>query len=239
MKALLRNDVYACQTADGAIFMDLKSGQYFGLDLQKTRMLVPHIQGWPGSAGTSNADAEPADEKASAAIVNSLLTGPMLLTNCTEAGKSIEFPVVRQTNAIPFRGTIRPYPRVNSRHILKFLRAYIRAVFEMECGSLVSTVRRVRARKGRHSSAVRPNTNIVELVRVFRFLTPWLYAAKDHCLFDSMVLVEFLASYSVFPTWVIGVRTRPFAAHSWLQMDSLVLNERLEIAELYVPIITV
>jgi len=231
MKVLLRNDVYACQTADGAVFMDLKSGQYFGLDLQKTRALVPHIEGWRGSAGTSNADAEPADEKASAAIVNSLLTGPMLLTNCPEAGKSIEFPVLRQTNAIPFRGTIRPYPRVNS--------LYIRAVFEMEFGSLASTVRRVRARKDRHSSVVQPSTNIVELVRVFRFLTPWLYAAKDHCLFDSIVLVEFLASYSVFPTWVIGVRTRPFAAHSWLQIDSLVLNERLEIAELYVPIIAV
>ena len=42
------------------------------------------------------------------------------------------------------------------------------------------------------------------------------------------MLVKFLASYQVHPTWVIGVRTKPWAAHSWVQQGTLLLDSNPE-----------
>jgi hypothetical protein len=86
---------------------------------------------------------------------------------------------------------------------------------------------------------IKTGSRISELVRVFRFLRPLFYTAKDRCLLDSLALVDFLARFDAYPTWVIAVRTRPFAAHSWVLSGTLLLNERLETAEEFVPILAV
>jgi hypothetical protein len=53
------------------------------------------------------------------------------------------------------------------------------------------------------------------------------------------VLLEYLAWYRIFPTWVFGVQTRPFAAHCWLQHENIVLNDTVEHVTRYTPIMTV
>jgi hypothetical protein len=66
-----------------------------------------------------------------------------------------------------------------------------------------------------------------------------LFTAHDRCLHDSLTLVRFLATKRLFPRWVIGVRTRPFAAHSWVQSGPTVLNDVHEHARDYRPILVV
>lgn len=70
-------------------------------------------------------------------------------------------------------------------------------------------------------------------------LRPLLFTAHDRCLHDSLALVNFLASESVSATWVIGVRTDPFAAHAWVQTGDLVLNDQHEHVRRFRPIVTV
>jgi Transglutaminase-like superfamily len=239
-KMFLLNDVYAVQTVNGAVLLDLRSGQYFGLDLEKTLAIAPRIEGWLSQICASLVDVNQIDSGLAAAVIDSLSSGPTLLTDSPADGKPAAFPELRSTSAIPFRGTIAPGPKMNSLHLFRFTSACLRAAVDVRFCSLAATVRRVQARKSRRSKCQSPNsTEIVELVRVFRLLTPLLYSAKDHCLFDSIALVEYLAHYDAFPTWIIGVRTQPFAAHSWVQDGTVVLNERLEVVELYVPILTV
>jgi hypothetical protein len=53
------------------------------------------------------------------------------------------------------------------------------------------------------------------------------------------MLIEFLAKFEIFPWWVIAVRTRPFAAHSWVVHDGLLLNESLAAAEEFFPLLAI
>ena len=78
-----------------------------------------------------------------------------------------------------------------------------------------------------------------DAVSAYMRLRPFVFTAHDKCLHDSLTLVRFLARRGMFPAWVIGVRTRPFAAHSWVQSDGLVLNDVHEHVRTYTPILVV
>jgi hypothetical protein len=235
----LRQDVYACRTDDGAVLMDLRSGEYFGLDLTATAAIASQIEGWAGRFGTASDGRDIPDSDESVRILDLLSHDPALLTDSPMLGKAVDPPLLQQTESIPFRGNLVPAPRIRPLHVARFCAACLHALLEVKCRSLAATVRRVRFQKSHGARADVREPQIVELVRIFRFLTPLLYTAKDNCLFDSLALVEFLARFGVFPTWVIGVRTRPFAAHSWVLNDTLLLNERLERAEEYFPLLAV
>ncbi|WP_418319630.1 lasso peptide biosynthesis B2 protein [Piscinibacter sakaiensis] len=70
-------------------------------------------------------------------------------------------------------------------------------------------------------------------------LRPLVFTSKDQCLLDSLALLRFLAHWQIAATWVIGVKTRPFAAHSWLQSDATVLNDYCDRVRQYRPILIV
>ena len=55
----------------------------------------------------------------------------------------------------------------------------------------------------------------------------------------SLALVRFLARHAVFPTWVIGVRAKPWGAHAWVQQGTLLLDASPEQVCEYTPILTV
>ena len=73
----------------------------------------------------------------------------------------------------------------------------------------------------------------------FERLRPLAFTAHDRCLHDSLSLVVFLAFKGLSASWVIGVRTRPFGAHSWVQSGSLVLNDQHEQVRAFRPILVV
>ena len=68
---------------------------------------------------------------------------------------------------------------------------------------------------------------------------PLVITAHDKCLHDSLTLLRFLAFEKQCACWVVGVRTRPFAAHSWVQSGSLVLNDTHEYVRGFTPILVV
>ena len=74
---------------------------------------------------------------------------------------------------------------------------------------------------------------------IFRRLRPYEFAAKDQCLFHALALLKFLAHYNIHPTWVIAVRPTPWAAHSWLQLGTLVLDCTPEEISGYTPILAI
>jgi hypothetical protein len=82
-------------------------------------------------------------------------------------------------------------------------------------------------------------TDLRDAVSAYTRMRPFLFTVHDKCLHDSLTLVGFLAKEGMFARWVIGVRTRPFAAHSWVQSGHLVLNDVPEHVRTYTPILTV
>lgn len=59
----------------------------------------------------------------------------------------------------------------------------------------------------------------------------------DRCLSRSVALARLLARSGYACQVIIGVKLRPFAAHCWVQAGHLVLNESVEEAARYIPIL--
>jgi hypothetical protein len=130
-------------------------------------------------------------------------------------------------------------PRVRARDIARFLRASAVAGFALRRSSIQSVVKRVRERKAAHSGTPVDLVAARELVGAFAHLRPLLFGAQDACLFDSLSIVELLARRGIFPTWVFGVQTAPFAAHCWVQDGDVVFNDSPERVRRFTPILAI
>ena len=125
------------------------------------------------------------------------------------------------------------------QHIASFLAALAWTRRALRSRSLYSIACEVRDRKAAAAGGDFDEGRAVELVGIFRRLRPHTFAARDRCLFHSLALVRFMARHDVFPTWVIGVRAKPWGAHAWVQQDKLLLDANPEQVCEYTPILTV
>jgi hypothetical protein len=80
---------------------------------------------------------------------------------------------------------------------------------------------------------------MAKTVDLFRQLRPFVFAAEGRCLLHALTLVNFLASYGLYPDWVIGVATQPWDAHSWVQWGNCLLDSNPEKVCKYTPIMVV
>jgi len=102
-------------------------------------------------------------------------------------------------------------------------------------------IQRVKRRKELEGPSASPldAERARKLVEAFARYRVFLFSSKDECLYDSLALLEFLARYGIYPDWVFGVQTRPFAAHCWVQHGDIVFNDTVEHVSGYTPIMVV
>ncbi|OJU23298.1 MAG: hypothetical protein BGN95_08270 [Sphingomonas sp. 66-10] len=101
---------------------------------------------------------------------------------------------------------------------------------------LKSIIDRLRSARGR--ALKRSKGNIIPLAKAFehhRGLVP----LPRKCLPDSLAFLAFAARRAHFPHLVFGVEAWPFAAHCWVQSADVVLNDALDHARSFSPILTV
>jgi len=72
----------------------------------------------------------------------------------------------------------------------------------------------------------------------FARLLPW-DPAQGACLYRAWLLRRILHSRGHTVDWVFGVRTWPFGAHCWLQVDRFVLDDEPDRIAQYTPIMAV
>ena len=68
-----------------------------------------------------------------------------------------------------------------------------------------------------------------------RAVAPWV-PFEGECLQRAYLLRRLLRSEGYSPLWIFGVRTWPFGAHCWLQIDDLVIGDTLDRVRFYTPI---
>lgn len=66
-----------------------------------------------------------------------------------------------------------------------------------------------------------------------------LWSSRDRCLPRSLALTHALRTQGCAAQLVIGVAMQPFAAHAWVQDDDRVVNDTLDHAALFTPILVV
>ena len=215
----LRPDVYAAQLDQDVVLLDVGCGQYFCLP-----------------------DAAPAFE---------LLPGapPRILDpDLAEDAAHLGLVGVGEALAIARPPTpARDLPDAPSRRLGAHDLASGLAAFGVLLGRyhgrsfgklLAYAVRERRADRPRRLAPGLTDPNLTDQVQAFRQILPWA-PFQGVCLYRSFFLLAFLRRRGLDATWMFGVRTWPFEAHCWLQVDDLVLDDNLDHVRPFTPILAI
>jgi len=226
--------VYMCIPTSSAVLLDVKRDAYYGLDPKQTRLLRMLITDERAALEAGEYADFHSDDLDS--FAKELVRGGFLQPRTTAT-------LARQISAVlpPVDEAIfdpqQPTPTaISLHHVLCFFYSYISTAFTFRLRSLSHTLDDL----GRQPAGDATNTDIESvrrLTNVFSTLRPFAYASRDRCLFDSLALLSFLRRYRMRAHLVIGVRTAPFAAHSWVQFDKYVLNGTANYTRWFTPIV--
>ena len=239
----LPHNVSFCLADGQMVFLDLTRDKYISLDRTNTELVMPLLQ-----------SKNQLDIRSETLCMADSLVGQGLLTRDSSKGGKI---TVLDFN-LPVSDLSGVYDQqkisINTGHIIRLFKAALMARFKLSFLPLEKTLNQVRARKQRfyqqqpsrgnygnysrnQSSGNTSASNIQELVWIFKRLRPLFFTASNHCLFDGLVLVEFLASYNIYPEWVFAVRMGPFRAHCWIQDQQKIFNDSVANVASYTPIL--
>jgi len=241
----LATHVYVCVNAEHVVLLDLREDRYWALEAAKTAGLGTLVLGWPIPPA---ADEGSAQEAQTAAVLELLRERRMLVEN-VPAGKA----ATPATSAAPASELVSEGDTVGTpagdtagkhRHVWAFLRfaaASIRAKLDLRLRPFEGVIERVRRRKAKQPprSGAEDLERARALVEAFARYRIFLFSSRNECLYDSLALLEFLARHGVYPDWVFGVQTRPFAAHCWVQAGSILFNDTVDHVNGFTPIMVV
>jgi hypothetical protein len=231
--------IHHCWTEDGIVLLDLKRGRYFGLARDQLRSVIALVPEWQMTA----MEASEAGARSDAVTRAERLVRDRLLTREPGAAEArLPGPQLPRADEGLLDVPMAKPPEYNTGHLGALALACIRSGLKLKWLSLERIVSSVALKKPRCSSGLPPAgppASIRTLSEIFLYLRPLLYTAKERCLFDSLALVDFLSQYHHFPAWVIGVKTQPFGAHSWVQAGNLVLNDTAQRTRAFARILMV
>lgn len=106
--------------------------------------------------------------------------------------------------------------------------------------SLVDNVQRTARGQspGFEDSAANEKRVVEEAVAAFASVD-FLFGRTNRCLVRSVAMVLMLRAKGIPVHLVFGVRTEPFAAHCWAQLESVVLNDQFDHVRTFTPILCV
>ncbi len=257
-KHFLRKTIFPCDVDGHMIVLDLEADRYSRLGDAEANALRHLFGDDPSHAPEANGKTPEAPGQHEAAIKTLMEQGILAQSPCEGKGT---FPAMPAQATLDMKGW--PHdgnPKIRAGHVINCARAFVRAKFmrrfypiERIVGritkrreqELTKAAKRAKAEKRTSKADVSPEAEseaelerIRELVEVFRILKVLFYTAKDHCLFDSLTLVEFLSFYKIYPLWVFGVQMGPFGAHCWVQDGDFIYNDSPDHTGSFTPIMT-
>jgi hypothetical protein len=232
----LANHVFVCLNGEHLVLLDLKEDRYWALEAAQTAGFGALVDGWP-VRGADGAQSAPAPETTAAIEV---LLGRGLLTQGVPPGKDAT-PV---TAIVPMKELVSETDtsaRSRSGSWLRFFTASALAKLALRTWPFERVIQQVKRRKQLKGPNAAPLDveRARKLAEAFARYRVFLFSSKDECLYDSLALLEFLARYGIYPDWVFGVQTRPFAAHCWVQHGDIVFNDTVEHVSGFTPIMVV
>lgn len=237
LKIRLADNVRACRVGDQLIFLDLLRSKYIGVGGPQLPALSAAILGTPTGRNASSS-----------------LPDPALLEDWIRRLRHHRLiSTVRDDEPLPEPPTLlEPISSLDTddedrvigtdwRHLARLWQATAVTAAWLRKRTLADIADRVASLGGRHAQCGADRAEDAMRVAATRYMRmrPFALTSHDRCLNDSLALTHFLASQKLSPRWVIGVRVRPFGAHSWVQSGSVVLNDLPERVRSYQPILVV
>jgi len=235
-KYFVSSRVHYCRLDDGIVMLDLKSGKYLSVGNEELTALAPIVDEW----GALSSESCRAVTRESLDFAETLVAAGVFVRECppSRSFSSAGYHCTAEVDWDPFNPASR---KIRSIDVIRLLFAFVKSMILLRTRSLGTIFDSTHTRKLRESAGSRAPTidEAAELARLFRRMRPALFSAKYKCLLESLVLVEFLAQYKTFPSWIIGVRSRPFAAHSWVVYDGTLLTGNVDNTKAYAPLLSV
>jgi len=227
--------VRACHCDGQVILLDLRKGRYLGIGGRRLPALARAVQGWPAGAQDAAhfADSPDVDELTKPLISQGLVTEH-------PTAKSHQHPLQEATTSLNAEDAAHEVS-TGPRRLFRFLLSASRASLSLRFCSLLTIATRVASRRVRleRRGAAISREAMRDAVGAYQKLRPLVFTAHDKCLHDSLALLDFLAGEEILATWVLGVRTGPFAAHAWVQSGGVVLSDQHEHVRPFRPILAV
>jgi hypothetical protein len=232
----LSQHAHCCAFNDGAVILDMRTGKYLGIDSRHLPTLMANVVDWPRTSPLRSGDQQPNEDESKQLI--STLCRRNILTTMPSFKPSVQLPDPRLSLSGTGGATTRK--SVPTMHKLIFVIALLRVLSMRHKRRLEPVVDWVRVHQStiprRHTSDM---GHITRLLWSFERIRVWFYTARQYCLLDSLVLSVFLSLARQPCSLVIGVTTKPFLAHAWVQVDEAVLNDTVEHVQLFRPLLVV
>lgn len=235
----LSDHMRACGVDGQIVLLDLRKGRYTGIGGIQIAGLSQAIEDWPvpASAPTQRFDAATLDQWTAPLRQQGILTcAPKGHTQSTQLAEPVESLNAQDDDVATFEW----------RELLRLWRASALTALSLRYRNLESVANAVanarNARNARHARQPGRTSSAADLrttVAAYMHVRPFAFTAQNRCLHDSLTLVRFLGAHGLSAQWVIGIRVRPFAAHSWVQSGGIVLNDVHEHVRRYHPILVV
>lgn len=210
----LRSRTFAVRHGDDLVFLDVERDGYFVLVNAGAWIDLDPLT---GRIAVSDADASRDLEEAG-------LMGPVEL-----GGRTSRSLLPRPARDLPRTAPVRPRPG----DVLEMGWVALEMIWLFWLRPLASMVKA----DGISSDGDAPAASeaLIRRTLIFERLLPWT-PFQGECLFRAAMLRRFLQRAGHETSWVFGVRTWPFAAHCWLQVGEMVINDRVESVATYSPI---
>jgi hypothetical protein len=208
----LSDTVSACLASDRILFLDIRRDRYLALPSMHNDGFLT----WLRSPG----DAPPRSCR------------PMLAQLGVRTGSGAPAECFVATPA-PIDSLYLPPRPVRIGDMLAVGRAVMSASMDVRSRPLAALLGR---RLPAAMRDLRPPADLKSRLAIFRSARPFV-PVRRVCLHDCLALVDWLGPGAGGITLVFGVSARPFAAHSWLQVDGEVVDDHPESPCRYQPIL--
>jgi hypothetical protein len=225
----LSKHAFLCNDDPYWVVLHLTYDRYICIQAERFARMTPLLTGWneDAPAGTEiEIDAEQ--------YCKELANHGVLTQEALDSKPARPEPIPAPTRSL-LESTAGRRAVLSPGALLSFALATVRAHRLLKQHPLAEIVRQVQARKHRRTTRHDEGDRVYTVVKQFELLRPYFPRAYL-CLFDSLALLEMLALEGIHPQWVFGVRAEPFAAHCWLQMGNVVINDAMDKIVEYKPI---
>lgn len=202
--------VTACVAADRILFLDVAKDRYFALPPSLSESFLTWLE----------APQTELPESCAAALAG-FGTAGLRPSRCT-----VPSPLPLDSKALARHS-------VSARDLVSVGRCVVSAYREVRSQPLAAVLAR-RFPASRPKGA--PVGDLEARLATFRSARPWIPVPRV-CLHDALALMDWLGASAGGVTLVFGVSTYPFAAHSWVQTDRMVLDDHPESPSRFQPIL--
>jgi hypothetical protein len=214
----LRAGIHHCFAGDYSIILDLKRDRYFALGDALHRTLKRLAEGVNDESDHANLE--------------------MLASRAILVGSDAPTQSLSPAHLSPYRdyrSTEKASGRVGATAALW---SRIRVLAAYRCLSLETILARAVDRRDQKLATGRSGTIDVALAVSAAFrASDMLLAPQNRCLPRSIAMLDVLAAHGCPATLVIGVSSRPFMAHCWVEQSGVLLSDVIDNVQSYTPIL--